>query len=555
MKGTPSMPARKIVTAAVAGTLTLGMLALPATPASAATQQWVPTHTKALHLTGTAPGAAPSGKQLAVHVTLPLRNRSAMRALIKQQNTPGSAHYREFLTPAQVLARFGPRTSTVQAVADYLRAQGFTALHVAANRLMIDATGSVAKVQRAFNTRISMFRVGGRTVYGNTQPAMVPAALQGKVTALLGLSVVQLNMPHVVHTAATPGTPNLSGFTPAQLAKVYDASSMRPATRTAVAVIASGDMTSTIKNLRYAEQKQGYPQVPVSVVYGAPKHAVIDNNPLTGNAEWDLDVQISTMEAQAVQRLYIYDVGTFTDSEVAHAINMFVAQDRATTLSASLGECDIIAFLDGAMISSDDALAEGALQGQSSFASTGDNGSFCPEGASTGAPGGGPGDSWPASGYYTTGVGGTTLLADQNGNVTKEIAWIGGGGGLSAWEAAPPWTLQANTAGQSWEYNNFGGRGLPDVSADADPNTGVLIYTGSSTPSQIGGTSVSSPSVMGLFARIQNVHHNRVGLASYRFYSLYNKVNPATVTTGPTGPVFTPNPDPQPVPGFNDILA
>jgi subtilase family serine protease len=500
---------------------------------------------------GTALGSAPAAQKLHISVALPLRNQAAMQRLLTAQLTPGSAQYHHFLSPAAVRTSFGPTSATVDAVTHYLASRGLTGIQVASNRLLVDATGSVAQIQRAFNTSIGLFRVAGQRVYANTAPARVPSALAGKVTAVLGLSDVRMALPHVMHTQAA-GSPNLSGFTPAQIAKVYQASSLPAAKNTSVAVVTSGDMTSTIKNLRYAEQVQHFPAVPVSVVYGAPKGAVIDNNPLTGNAEWDLDVQMSTMEAQAVKQLYIYDVGTFTDSEVTHAINMFVAQKRALTLSASLGECDALAFLDGAMIASDNALAEGALQGQSMFASTGDNGSFCPEGASTGVPGGGPGDSWPASGEYVTGVGGTTLVADTDGNVTSEVAWVGGGGGVSAWEAAPSWTLQANPAGQAWEYNNFGGRGLPDVSADADPNTGVLIYTGSKTPSQIGGTSVSSPLVMGLFARMQGVHANKLGLASYGFYRLYDKINPATVVDGLT-PTYVPNANPQPVPGFTDV--
>ena len=113
-------------------------------------------------------------------------------------------------------------------------------------------------------------------------------------------------------------------------------------------------------------------------------------------------------------------MATFTDPEVARGINMFVSQDKATALSASLGECDYIAFLDGAMLTTDESLAEGALQGQSMFASTGDNGYACPEGASTGVPEGPPGVSWPSDGEYTTAVGGTTVLADSSGNVSNE---------------------------------------------------------------------------------------------------------------------------------------
>jgi pseudomonalisin len=548
------MPATKRRLTAAATCLALGALTLQALPASASAPSWAATHTRALHLRGTSLGAAPAAQRLHVSLALPLRNRASMHKLMRAQLTPHSGQFQHFLTPAQVLARFGPSTTTVHAVTRYLSSRGLSGIQVAPNRLLIDASGSVAQVERAFGTHIGLFRVSGRKVYANTTPARVPAALAGKVSAVLGLSDVRMNLPHKLHTNAAAGNPNLSGFTPKQLATVYQATSLPAANNTSVAVVASGDMTSTISHLRYAEKVQGFRQVPVSVEYGAPKAAVVDNNPLTGNAEWDLDVQISTMEASAVKRLYIYDVGTFTDSEVTHAINMFVARKQATTLSASLGECDVLAFVDGAMIASDNALAEGALQGQSMFASTGDNGSFCPEGASTGVPGGGPGDSWPASGEYVTGVGGTTLIADSAGNVTDELAWVGGGGGVSAWEAAPSWTLQANPAGQAWEYNNFGGRGLPDVSADADPNTGVLIYTGTKTPEQIGGTSVSSPLVMGLFARMQGVHANKLGLASYRFYKLYDKINPATVVAGLT-PTYVPNPNPQPVPGFTDVVA
>jgi pseudomonalisin len=321
--------------------------------------------------------------------------------------------------------------------------------------------------------------------------------------------------------------------------------------------VASGNMAPVIANLRYAEEQWHFPKVPVKVIYGAPKAAIVNSNPLTGNLEWDLDTQISTMVPKAVKRLIVYDVGTFTDPEVARAINLFVSQDKARALSASLGECDYIAFIDGAMLTSDEALAEGALQGQSSFASTGDNGYACPEVASSGLPEGPPGVSWPADGEYTTAVGGTTLLATSQGHVEKELAWVGGGGGVSPFETAPPWTLQANTAGQEWQYTNQGGRGVPDVAALADSNTPYLVYgshTKGATPSGVGGTSVASPLTMGLWASIESAHANKLGLASYNFYNFYNKTNPATTITTALGPTFVANAHPKPVKGFRDIV-
>jgi len=533
-----------VVVAAAA--LALCGLTAAASAGSTGASGWVATHTQALSLTGQLLGAAPAGEQLEVSAVLPLRNTSGIDSTIESG---------QILTPDQVAAQFGPTSDSVQAVENYLEGNGFTNVSASSNGLLVTGDASVAQAEQAFNTTISDFSLDGQTVYANTAAASVPAALAGDIAAVLGLSDVPITLPKLTQTP----TPDLTGFTPKAVANAYDDSSMKPATGTTTAIIASGDMTSTIANLRFAEQQWGYSQVPVQVIYDGPQAGIVNGNPLTGDVEWDLDTQISTMVPKAVKQLDIYDVATFTDPEVARGINMFVADDKATALSASLGECDYIAFLDGAMLTTDEALAEGALQGQSMFASTGDNGYACPEVASTGVPEGPPGVSWPADGEYTTAVGGTTLLADSDGNVQNELAWLGGGGGISPWETAPPWTLQANTAGQTWEFTNQGGRGVPDVAALADGNTPYLVYaddTPGTQPEGVGGTSVSSPLTMGLWASVESAHGNRLGLAQYDFYKLYNAVNPATTVNGsPTGPVYVAAANPSPVTGFRDITA
>jgi pseudomonalisin len=518
-------------------------LTLSASAGAAGTSGWVATHTQALNLSGTLLGSAPAGQQLVVSAALPLRNTDRIAPTIESG---------QILTPDEVASAFGPTADQVQAVEAYFTSNGFTNVSADSDGLLVTGDATVAQAEQAFDTAISSYDLDGKTVYANTAPALVPSSLAGDVTAVLGLSDTPMTLP------APTQTPDLDGFGPAAVANAYDDSSMKAATGTTIAVLASGDMTPTIANLRYAEQQFGFPKVPVRVVYDAPKAGIVTDNPLTGNLEWDLDTQISTMVPQAVEQLRVYDVDTFTDPEVTRGINLFVSQDKATALSVSLGECDYIAFLDGAMIATDDELAEGALQGQSMFASTGDNGYACPEVASTGVPEGPPGVSWPADGEYTTAVGGTTLLADDSGNVQNEIAWIGGGGGVSPWETAPTWTLQANTAGQTWEFTNQGGRGVPDVAALADVLTPYLVYgddTPGTSPEGVGGTSVSSPLTMGLWASIEAAHGNKAGLAQYDFYELYNAVDPATVEDGPLGPIYVADANPAPVPGFRDITA
>ena len=112
--------------------------------------------------------------------------------------------------------------------------------------------------------------------------------------------------------------------------------------------------------------------------------------------------------------------------------------------------------------------------------------------ASTGDSG--PGVGAPADCKTVVAVGGTTL----NSNGT-ETAWSGSGGGCSAYVTKPKW--------QSSSLTKCNMRALADVSADADPNTGVYVYDtyGYGGGVQVGGTSVSSPIIASVFALAGNV--------------------------------------------------
>jgi pseudomonalisin/xanthomonalisin len=90
---------------------------------------------------------------------------------------------------------------------------------------------------------------------------------------------------------------------------------------------------------------------------------------------------------------------------------------------------------------------------------------------------------------------------------------------------------------------------VPDIALDADPNvaTAAAVWVDGAEQG-IGGTSLSSPLMLGGWARLQSGHHNRLGLASIGLYRLYDKVNPGLSPGVPT-------PTPSPVPGFTDITV
>ncbi|MHA3701157.1 S53 family peptidase [Jatrophihabitans sp. YIM 134969] len=520
----PSSRRRRAVgVCVVAGALVAPGLAAANADAAAA---WTDTATRALPLqAATLLGAADPATPLRITVGLTPHNRAGLDALIAQQSTPSSPAFEHFLTPTQFASAFGATAAQAQTVATYLSSAGMSGVTVSANRLQVTASATVAQASSAFHTAIARFSQAGSEVLANTSTAQVPASLAGTVSAVLGLTTLG------AHPTAAPTLPKTTGYFPKEYTTVYNASATKAGDGVSLAVIAEGDLTSTVKDLRTAETAQKLRQVPVTIVKTGPS-----STDTAGADEWDLDSQTSTGVAPNVKRLYFYDATSLTDSDLARAINGFVSQDVASSGSASLGECDLLPYLDGSMLVDDIALAEAAVQGQTFFASSGDTGSACAVAPTNGVPGAGlPDTEYPASSPYTTAVGGTTLLTDASDNYTDEIAWNAGGGGASPVETGGAWQTGVVPTAAA------GLRGVPDVAFDADPTTGAQIYVGG-TPETIGGTSLSSPLAMGLWTRLQASHGNKLGFAPPKLYALYTAAQ-----HGATVPVATP--------GFHDVLA
>jgi subtilase family serine protease len=113
----------------------------------------------------------------------------------------------------------------------------------------------------------------------------------------------------------------------------------------------------------------------------------------------------------------------------------------------------------------------------------------------------GYGVEYPAASPYVTAVGGTSLSTASNSRGWTETAWSGAGAGCSSNEARPSYQASVGTGCAK--------RAVADVSAIADPNTGVAVYD--STPYQgysgwqvYGGTSVASPIVASVYALAGN---------------------------------------------------
>jgi subtilase family serine protease len=104
------------------------------------------------------------------------------------------------------------------------------------------------------------------------------------------------------------------------------------------------------------------------------------------------------------------------------------------------------------------------------------------------------GVEFPASSPHVTAVGGTSLMRAGNTRGWSETAWTGAGSGCSAVYTKPTWQKDTGCARRT----------VADVSAVADPNTGVAVYGPSGTRNRsawlvFGGTSVGAPLIAGLY--------------------------------------------------------
>lgn len=137
----------------------------------------------------------------------------------------------------------------------------------------------------------------------------------------------------------------------------------------------------------------------------------------------------------------------------------------------------------------------------------------------------GYGVEYPAASQYVTGVGGTSLSPSSNSRGWSETVWSGTGSGCSAFEPKP-----------SWQHDSLcSNRTVADVSAVADPYTGVAVYDSYSYQGYsgwlvFGGTSVASPIIASVYALAGNT-----GSINYGSYPYSHTGSLNDVTSGSNG--------------------
>ncbi|WP_175732886.1 S53 family peptidase [Burkholderia ambifaria] len=554
---------------AAAAAASFGMTAVHAAPAAG----WTETRTKGFlplvqqgesSSTAGAPAASTAaaaaaaiemapGESVDIVLGLNLRNEAQLDQYLRDLHTPGSPHYKQFLTPAQFAAQYAPTDQQVASVVAHLRKAGFVNVVVAPNRLLVSASGTAATIKSAFRTTLKRFTHNGRSVYANTDAAQVPNAIGGIVGAVLGLQNVEL-----MHTGAgSKPQGNTSNLTipagasavphnPTEFSSLYGGDGTPTASQTTVGIISEGDLSQTVSDLNTFAANNGLGTISSSVVHTGPSGSSYTDT--SGTVEWNLDSQsIVGTAGGSVKQVLFYVAPSMTLTAITAAYNKAVSDNVAKVINVSLGVCESSAYSTGSQATDDTIFKQAVAQGQTFSVSAGDHGAYeCASGKPSRST---YTVSEPATSPYVIAVGGTTLFTNTSTNaynseiVWNDPSWQSGtvwstGGGYSKYEAAPSW--QSSTLTGSTK------RALPDVGFDADLRTGAILVVNGQTSDTLwgsgylnneGGTSLAAPIFTGIWARLQSANNNALGFPASSIYKYFpsNAALLHDVTSGNNG--------------------
>lgn len=483
----------QILAAAVAPVPIFASLVLGGTANAASALVALPHNVSPALTTSDRMGALAPDTPLSVAVSLKLHNTEGLNQFLADVANPASPGYRHYLTPAQFDARYGPTRSDIATVTSFLTSAGLTVKDV--DGQVVDATGSAAAISHAFGTTISTYRQANREYYANDSAPAVPASVAAVVAGVAGLD------DHTVHTndaVHKPAAPAVSGFTPSQLHTAYNTGSLGTGSGESVALWEfDGFQQSNIS--AYDKQFGISPSAPTTVSVDGANY---NSNPGDGQGEVELDIEIVQGMASSV-KTYVYEAPNSDQGQIDMA-NAIASQDKVQVTSISWGECETESS-SATTTSTDNALAQGAAEGISFYSASGDSGSDdCQDGTTA--------VDYPGSDPNVSSVGGTSLKTGSGGAYKSEVAWNsdGGssGGGVSTVFKAP-----------SWQTGSGGMRTVPDISSDADPNTGYAVYSAGSWQ-EYGGTSCAAPMWAGFTALYNAKSGSSLGNANPALYKV-----------------------------------
>ncbi len=450
-----------------------------------------------------------------IEVTLVLRRR---QQLAPEDVLGGRA------TGADFEERFGADPVDLTIVTDALTAAGVAVVGASQPARTLRVRATAGQLSTLFGTELRLASAPDDRPTGTGQSGRrrqgslsLPAELDGIVVAVLGLD----DRPVAESRARTVGSEAVTGsFSVPELAKVYGFPD-GDGTGQTLAIVELGGGFGT-EDLQSYFGGLGLPVPAVTAVGVDGATNVPGQDPQGADGEVLLDIEVAGAVAPAAQQVVYFAPNT--DAGFLDAVNAAVhAAPTPVAVSISWGQSED-QWTAQARAAMDAAFADACALGVTVTCAAGDNGS-----GDSDSSGSGRHTDFPASSPHVLACGGTSLTASGGSRVSEQV-WDDGtaggatGGGVSDTFALPSWQSDVGVPAATAAS---GGRGVPDVAADADPRTGYqVVVDGSSVV--YGGTSAVAPLWAGLVARVVQLTGNRTGLIQPVLY--------AGATAGHTSP-------------------
>jgi kumamolisin len=380
-------------------------------------------------------------------------------------------------------------------------------------RRTVMLSGTVSSLQKAFHVELKEYSYPKGNFRGRVGSISMPAEYAEIVTGVFGLDNRPQAEPHFRRLPATPGIrahAASASHDPNQVAQIYDYPAGDGTGQCIGLIELGGGFQLDDLKTYFGSLNINPPQViSVSVDGGANSPTTPDS----ADGEVMLDIEVAGAIAPAA-KIVVYFAPN-TDQGFLDAITTAVhdSANQPSVISISWGSSESN-WTSQALTNFDEAFQSAAAIGVTVCVASGDNGS------SDGVDDGKNHVDFPASSSFALGCGGTTLQASNN-KITNEEVWndqpTGGatGGGVSDVFPLPTWQDGFDVPAPTVKA---GGRGVPDVSGDADPNTGYNILV-DGEQAVFGGTSAVAPLWAALVARINQKLGKSIGFLNPLIYA------------------------------------
>ena len=422
-----------------------------------------------------------------VDAVLRLKSRVSMAELARSVTDPSSSRYGVFYTPSEIRKIAAPSNSEYsKAIAD-LKREGFQIVSESPTHLWVSVRADSSVMQSVFAAQFAE-SVSGASVLKLVSNPEVPEHLD-LIESVNGLDTTRKSHPkhHVLSHVLQVGTAAPGGISQDTIKTAYGFDSLYKSglsgagQHVAIATY-DGFKIEDVRAFYTLSKLSPVPTVDQVTFNGTPNYVE------GSSMETALDAEFSGMIAPGAQ-VHVFASAANSDAGEMQMFTAILDDARMKVVNYSWGDCET--HVAPAHQKEMQPIFDRAVaQGVNIFVASGDSGSdSCQDGTTAG--------DWPAANPSVVAVGGTTF--SYTGSKLSETGWSGSGGGVSALFDLPKWQLDAGLA------SPFVRRSYPDVSFNADPQSGQAVYTrnnGQLGWFVIGGTSMAAPQWSGFMALV-----------------------------------------------------